>query len=129
MIDCSVTEMDAILSTFGTQVQVLVCHWHIRRAWEKKLNNTADSKALRKKARVYSSSLMYAKDPEEFDGIHFHTTWLVTQVVDCSYRQSISQVFHGFEYVSLTKEEKKRHKTAYELDDDVAADYISAIDM
>ena len=38
MIDCSVTEMDAILSTFGTEVQVLVCHWHIRRAWEKKLN-------------------------------------------------------------------------------------------
>ena len=26
MIDCSVTEMDAILSTFGTEVQVLVCH-------------------------------------------------------------------------------------------------------
>ncbi|KAI7850608.1 hypothetical protein BDC45DRAFT_518045, partial [Circinella umbellata] len=25
-------KMDAILSTFGTEVQVLVCHWHIRRA-------------------------------------------------------------------------------------------------
>ncbi|KAI7860274.1 hypothetical protein BDC45DRAFT_431092, partial [Circinella umbellata] len=32
MINCSVTEMYAILSTFGTEVQVLVCHWHIRRA-------------------------------------------------------------------------------------------------
>ncbi|KAI7855794.1 hypothetical protein BDC45DRAFT_438215, partial [Circinella umbellata] len=37
MINCSVTEMDVILSTFGTKVQVLVFYWHIRRAWEKKL--------------------------------------------------------------------------------------------
>ncbi|KAI7849361.1 hypothetical protein BDC45DRAFT_448824, partial [Circinella umbellata] len=29
--------------------------------------------------------------------------------VDCAYRQSILQVFHGFEDMSLTKEEKKRH--------------------
>ncbi|KAI7846974.1 hypothetical protein BDC45DRAFT_45519 [Circinella umbellata] len=62
--------MNAILSMmFGTKVQVLVCHWHIRRAWEKNIKSsisTADSKALHKKARVYLSSLMYAKDPEEF---------------------------------------------------------------
>ncbi|KAG2220579.1 hypothetical protein INT45_008760, partial [Circinella minor] len=54
--------------------------------------------------------------------------WLITQVVDCAYRQSILQVFHGFEDVSLTKEEKKRHQTAYELDDDTAAEYISIVD-
>ncbi|KAI7853224.1 hypothetical protein BDC45DRAFT_158887 [Circinella umbellata] len=35
--------------------------------------------------------------------------WFLTQVVDCAYRQSILQVFHGFEDMSLTKEEKKRH--------------------
>ncbi|KAI7846568.1 hypothetical protein BDC45DRAFT_529041 [Circinella umbellata] len=34
------------------------------------------SKALRKKAHVYLSSLMYAKDPEEFD-VHFHTNNLI----------------------------------------------------
>ncbi|KAG2216254.1 hypothetical protein INT45_013797, partial [Circinella minor] len=89
------------------------------------------------------------------EGIHFHTNnlieswhnqlkthylkktrkhridyivWLITQVVDCVYRQSILQVFHGFEDVSLTKEEKKQHQTAYELDDDTAAEYISIVD-
>ncbi|KAG2227481.1 hypothetical protein INT45_007507 [Circinella minor] len=73
--------------------------------------STADSKALCKKACVYLSSLMHAKNPEEFD-----------------VRQSILQVFHRFEDVSLTKEEKKRHQTAYELDDDTAAEYISIVD-
>ncbi|KAG2220236.1 hypothetical protein INT45_008777, partial [Circinella minor] len=117
--------------------------------------STADSKALCKKACVYLSSLMYAKNSEEFDGVQFHTNnlklnrginqlkthylkrtrkhridyivWVLTQVVDCAYRQSILQVFHGFD-VSLTKEEKKRHKTAYELDDNTAAEYISIVD-
>ncbi|KAI7846621.1 hypothetical protein BDC45DRAFT_583432 [Circinella umbellata] len=57
-----------------------------------------------------------------------YIVWVLTQVVDCAYRQSILQVFHGFEDVGLTKEEKKRHKTAYELDDDTATEYISAVD-
>ncbi|KAG2224120.1 hypothetical protein INT45_000135 [Circinella minor] len=69
--------MDAILSTFGTEVQVLVCHWHIRRAWEKKVRQIIDRSKARlvlqilklyvKKACVYLSSLMYAKDPEDFE--------------------------------------------------------------
>ncbi|KAG2221180.1 hypothetical protein INT45_007757 [Circinella minor] len=57
-----------------------------------------------------------------------YIVWVLTQVVDCAYRQSILQVFHGFEDVSLTKEKKKRHQTAYELDDDTAAEYISIVD-
>ncbi|KAG2223095.1 hypothetical protein INT45_008943 [Circinella minor] len=73
MIHCSVTEMDAILSTFGTEVQVLVCHWHIRREWKKKLKKSKARLALQilkfyvKKACVYLSLLMYAKDPEDFE--------------------------------------------------------------
>ncbi|KAG2215070.1 hypothetical protein INT45_014325 [Circinella minor] len=115
MIDCSVTEMDAILSMFGTKVQVLVCHWHIRRAWEKKVKeikssiSTADSKALRKKACVYLSSLMYAKNPEEFDTI---------------YITSLSWVRR----CELNERRKKRHQREYELDDDTAAEYISIVD-
>lgn len=35
MIDCSATEIEAIRLAFGANVRVLLCHWHIKRAWEK----------------------------------------------------------------------------------------------
>lgn len=35
MIDCSATEIEAIRLAFGDEVRVLLCHWHIKRAWEK----------------------------------------------------------------------------------------------
>ncbi|KAL0091139.1 hypothetical protein F4703DRAFT_1970943, partial [Phycomyces blakesleeanus] len=34
MIDCSPIEQKAIWDTFGPSVQILLCHWHIKRAWE-----------------------------------------------------------------------------------------------
>ncbi|OAD65926.1 hypothetical protein PHYBLDRAFT_175667 [Phycomyces blakesleeanus NRRL 1555(-)] len=34
MIDCSPIEQKAIRDTFGLSVQILLCHWHIKRAWE-----------------------------------------------------------------------------------------------
>jgi hypothetical protein len=34
MIDCSATEVAAIKNVFKNEVQVLLCHWHIKRAWE-----------------------------------------------------------------------------------------------
>lgn len=34
MIDCSATEVTAIKNVFNNDVQVLLCHWHIKRAWE-----------------------------------------------------------------------------------------------
>lgn len=35
MIDCSPVEINAINQVYGDVVQVLLCHWHIKRAWEK----------------------------------------------------------------------------------------------
>ena len=37
MIDCSATEIEAINQAFGGSVDTLLCHWHIKRAWEKHL--------------------------------------------------------------------------------------------
>ena len=37
MIDNSDTEMAGIRSAYGESVQVLICHWHIKRAWSKNL--------------------------------------------------------------------------------------------
>jgi hypothetical protein len=39
MIDCSKAEIGAIRETFGNDVSVLLCHWHIKRAWEKKIKS------------------------------------------------------------------------------------------
>lgn len=34
MIDCSPTEQMAIRQVFGNSVKILLCHWHIRKAWD-----------------------------------------------------------------------------------------------
>ena len=34
MIECSPTEIAAINEVFGDNVSILLCHWHIKRAWE-----------------------------------------------------------------------------------------------
>ncbi|SAL97502.1 hypothetical protein [Absidia glauca] len=34
LIDCSTTEIYAILEVFGDTVDILLCHWHIKRAWD-----------------------------------------------------------------------------------------------
>ena len=39
MIDCSATEISALKEVFQNNVSILLCHWHIKRAWEKKNQN------------------------------------------------------------------------------------------
>ena len=34
MVDCSPTEIRAIKDAFVDEVEILLCHWHIKRAWE-----------------------------------------------------------------------------------------------
>jgi hypothetical protein len=41
MIDCSATEIAAIKCTFGDDVQILLCHWHIKRSWKTHLKKEA----------------------------------------------------------------------------------------
>ncbi|KAG1042622.1 hypothetical protein G6F43_011853 [Rhizopus delemar] len=74
IIDCSLTEIGAIRSVFGDAVQVLLCHWHIKRAWEThikkdiKVNKaTEQSENVRSAVRTSLNSMMYAKSCEEFD--------------------------------------------------------------
>lgn len=35
MIDCSATEIQALRQVFSVNIDILLCHWHIKRAWEK----------------------------------------------------------------------------------------------
>jgi hypothetical protein len=37
MINCSATEISAIEEVFGSDVSILLCHWHIKRVWENHL--------------------------------------------------------------------------------------------
>ncbi|KAG1141339.1 hypothetical protein G6F36_015709 [Rhizopus arrhizus] len=74
MIDCSPTEIGAIRSVFGDAVQVLLCHWHIKRAWETHIKKdikvdkaTKQSENVRSAVRASLNSMMYAKSCEEFD--------------------------------------------------------------
>lgn len=41
VIDCSTTEIEALRQAFSGQVDILLCHWHIKRAWEKHLKTDA----------------------------------------------------------------------------------------
>ncbi|OAD75522.1 hypothetical protein PHYBLDRAFT_143775 [Phycomyces blakesleeanus NRRL 1555(-)] len=45
MIDCSSIEQKAIRDTFGPSVQILLCHWHIKCAWESHVKKVTISNA------------------------------------------------------------------------------------
>jgi hypothetical protein len=73
MIDCSATEISAIKETFGSDVSILLCHWHIKRAWEKHLktnikihNSTKETVQARNIAGGYLNAMMYAETQEDF---------------------------------------------------------------
>ncbi|KAI8889599.1 hypothetical protein K501DRAFT_315026 [Backusella circina FSU 941] len=73
MVDCSATEIGAIKSVFGNQVNVLLCHWHIWRAWEKNMkkevkvaNATKETKIVHERIRSLLSRMMHAPSEEEF---------------------------------------------------------------
>ncbi|CEG76618.1 hypothetical protein RMATCC62417_11490 [Rhizopus microsporus] len=59
MIDCSSAEIAAIRDVFEGSAQILLCHWHIWRAWDsklkavvKELKHTHDSQSKRKGIRA-----------------------------------------------------------------------------
>jgi hypothetical protein len=67
MIDCSKAEIGAIREAFGQNVSVLLCHWHIKRAWEKKIKSdikvnqsTIETTRARTSTRIMLNNLMYA---------------------------------------------------------------------
>ncbi|OAD65308.1 hypothetical protein PHYBLDRAFT_153552 [Phycomyces blakesleeanus NRRL 1555(-)] len=74
MIDCSPVKISTLEEVFGQSVQVLLCHWHIKRAWEMHIKKdvkitgaTYESKHERDAVRVALNLLMYAKTKEAFD--------------------------------------------------------------
>lgn len=76
MIDCSRAEISAIHEVFGPSFNVLLCHWHIKRAWEKHLkslvkvpNSTMESVQARANVRSMLNNLMYADNEDEYDSM------------------------------------------------------------
>ncbi|EIE89847.1 hypothetical protein RO3G_14558 [Rhizopus delemar RA 99-880] len=91
IIDCSLTEVGAIRSVFGDAVQVLLCHWYIKRAWETHIKKdievnkaTEQSENVRSAVRTSLNSMMYAKSCEEFD--------LSVSLFNLKYKENISFV-------------------------------------
>ncbi|CEI91141.1 hypothetical protein RMCBS344292_05441 [Rhizopus microsporus] len=77
MIDCSSAETAAIRDVFEGSVQILLCHWHIKRAWEthvkrdvKISKSTQDTKLVRDRAHANLNSMMYSETPEAFDLVY-----------------------------------------------------------
>lgn len=73
-IDCSQTEISAIHEVSGQDFDVLLCHWHIKRAWEKHLkssvkvaNSTVDSVNARTSFRALLNSMIRANDEDEYN--------------------------------------------------------------
>lgn len=74
MVDCSQTEISSIREVFGESVSISLCHWHIRRAWEKHIkseikvvNSTIESQAARSVVRSILTNLMYCDEESDYN--------------------------------------------------------------
>lgn len=57
MIDCSVTEISAIKEVFPNNVNILLCHWHIKRAWESHIKKDVSTiKFYHKRNKRYNTN-------------------------------------------------------------------------
>ncbi|CEI92910.1 hypothetical protein RMCBS344292_07157 [Rhizopus microsporus] len=75
MIDCSSAKTVAIRGVFEGSVQILLCHWHIKRAWETHIKrgiskSTHDIKLVRDRVHANLNIMMYSETPEAFDLAH-----------------------------------------------------------
>lgn len=43
MIDRDAAKISAIKEVFGNQVKILLCHWHLKRSWERKIKSTVST--------------------------------------------------------------------------------------
>ncbi|PHZ17466.1 uncharacterized protein RHIMIDRAFT_243532 [Rhizopus microsporus ATCC 52813] len=76
MVDCSPTEFAAIREV-SDNVDILLCHWHIKRAWETHIKrgvkiskSTYDTKLAEDRVRANLNSMMYSETPEASDLAH-----------------------------------------------------------
>ncbi|CAO3664065.1 unnamed protein product [Rhizopus microsporus] len=74
MIDCGSAETSAIRDVFEGPVQILLFHWHIKRAWETHIKRDAkisksshDTKLVRDRVCANLNSMMYSETPKAFD--------------------------------------------------------------
>ncbi|OAD66222.1 hypothetical protein PHYBLDRAFT_152795 [Phycomyces blakesleeanus NRRL 1555(-)] len=74
MTGCSPVEISALEEVFGQSFQILLCHWHIKRAWEMHIKKdikitgaTHKSKREQDAVRVAFNLLMHARSKEAFN--------------------------------------------------------------
>ncbi|CEG83866.1 hypothetical protein RMATCC62417_17733 [Rhizopus microsporus] len=96
MIDCSSAETAANRDVFEGSVQILLCHWHIWRAWDSKLKAVS---IQTQSIRACLGLMVGARSEEEFLSIftsfetrfndeeqflaYFRTRWLVKKELFC----------------------------------------------
>ncbi|OAD75670.1 hypothetical protein PHYBLDRAFT_64576 [Phycomyces blakesleeanus NRRL 1555(-)] len=74
MIDCSPIEIGAIEEVFGNSINILLCYWHIKRAWEVNLkkhikvqNSTHVSNIAHNSVHAVLSNMMHATTSVAYD--------------------------------------------------------------
>ncbi|OAD66983.1 hypothetical protein PHYBLDRAFT_151921 [Phycomyces blakesleeanus NRRL 1555(-)] len=84
MIDCSPVEIGALEEDFGQSVQVLLCHWHIKRAWEMHIKKdvkitgaTHKSKCEQNAVWVALNLLIHARSKEHAKCALWSMAWRV----------------------------------------------------
>ncbi|KAL0096838.1 hypothetical protein J3Q64DRAFT_1693272 [Phycomyces blakesleeanus] len=73
MIDCSSAEIRAIGKVFRNEVDLILRHWHIKRAWEvniKVVNSTQDSNIACNIIQAALNNMMYASTSVAFNNLY-----------------------------------------------------------
>lgn len=73
MVDCSATEIGAIKAVFGDEMNILLCHWHIWRAWDKNMKKEVkiikavkETQLLHEQTRSLLNKMMHAEEEQGF---------------------------------------------------------------
>ncbi|KAG1052337.1 hypothetical protein G6F43_005510 [Rhizopus delemar] len=128
MIDCRLTEIGAIRSIFGDAVQVLICHWHIKRAWESHIKKDEDSFHTNNLIESYHNQIKSFYLGRSRNLRVDHMLYLLTKVILVDYRQDSIITYYGFQDAKLTAFEEKKRAKAYEINFDIACSMIEKID-
>ncbi|KAI8097616.1 uncharacterized protein BX664DRAFT_383873 [Halteromyces radiatus] len=104
MIDCSNTEISGLRSIFNDGVTILLCHWHIKRVWEKNLTSKVmikyETRQLLDVTRIKLNDMMHAVSNLLLNAV-FHTNKFT--IIQATYSAQLTQP--GGPYLDIDKKE------------------------
>ncbi|OAD66941.1 hypothetical protein PHYBLDRAFT_151878 [Phycomyces blakesleeanus NRRL 1555(-)] len=145
IINCNPVEIDALKEVFGQSIQILLCHKHIKRAWEMHIKKDHKQNAV----RVALNLMMHAKIKEAFDqqykkfvskfagygkfDARFYTNNLIESyqhILKAYYlgRSRNFQVDQLFKKFVLIHVEKAKKKGAFDIDHEDALHMIETVE-